>query len=66
MQNNPDGNANLALQLNIGVCSSVLLSKEPIQTLDPANQRGVAHAVISALNQSLDTGKLWTVTGSLK
>jgi hypothetical protein len=35
-----------------------------LMTNDPANQRGVASKVISALNQSLDSGHSYTVTGT--
>ncbi|HEX7363400.1 MAG TPA: hypothetical protein VF283_23155 [Bryobacteraceae bacterium] len=36
-----------------------------VVTDDPANQRGVARKVISALNQSLDSARSYTVTGSI-
>jgi hypothetical protein len=36
-----------------------------LQTTDPMNQRGVVNKVISALNQSMDTGHSYTVTGSI-
>jgi len=35
-----------------------------VMTDDPANQRGVARKVISALNQSLDSGNSYTVDGT--
>lgn len=35
-----------------------------IQTDDPANQRGSLRAVIAALNESLDTGRTYTVAGT--
>ncbi len=35
-----------------------------LMTHDAANQRGVANKVISALNQSLDNGQSYTVTGT--
>lgn len=35
-----------------------------IQTNDPANQRGSLNAVIAALNQSLDSGRSYTVAGT--
>ena len=35
-----------------------------IQTADSANQRGALRSVIAALNQSLDTGNSYTVTGT--
>lgn len=35
-----------------------------IMTDDPANQRGAANKVISALNQSLDSGHSYSVAGS--
>jgi hypothetical protein len=36
-----------------------------LQTTDPTNQRGVVNKVVSALNQSMDTGLSYTVTGSI-
>lgn len=33
-------------------------------TNDPANQRGAVNKVVSALNQSLDSGRSYTVTGT--
>jgi hypothetical protein len=35
-----------------------------VMTNDAANQRGVAHKVISALQQSLDSGHSYSVTGT--
>ena len=35
-----------------------------IMTNDPPNQKGAANKVISALNQSLDSGDTYTVTGT--
>jgi len=38
---------------------------ETIMTDDPANRRGVKRKVISALRESLFTGRSYTVTGSI-
>ncbi|MDE3205664.1 MAG: hypothetical protein KGQ66_15770 [Acidobacteriota bacterium] len=59
---------NLQVQVN-GISGSstvahALVSDEVCQD-DPANQRGVVNKVIGALNQSLDTGSTYSVTGSI-
>ena len=60
-----NGDANLAVQIGKDVCASALISHTTLTTKDPANQRGVSNAAISVLNQSLDSGTNWTLTGSL-
>jgi len=59
------GDANLAVQIGGGVCASALISHTALVTNNPENQRGVSNAAISVLNQSLDTGNNWTLTGQL-
>jgi hypothetical protein len=59
------GDANLAVQIGGGVCASALISHTALVTDNPENQRGVCNAAISVLNQSLDTGNNWTLTGQL-
>jgi hypothetical protein len=67
----PEGSGtvyNLQVQVNGVRGSSTVahaLVSDEVQNDDPANQRGVAHKVISALNQSLDTGCTFRVTGSI-
>ncbi len=59
---------NLQVQKN-GLSSSSTVAHANVsvslQTTDPINQRGVVNKVVSALNQSMDTGLSYTVTGSI-
>lgn len=59
------GVANLQVQIggNTAACALVAGSIQAIT--DPTNQRGGANAAISALNQSLDSGTIWNVTGNV-
>jgi hypothetical protein len=59
------GAANLQVQIggNTAACALVAGTVQAIH--DPINQRGGANAAISALNQSLDSGTIWNVTGTL-
>ena len=59
------GDANLAVRIGRGVCASALISNTALLTTDLTNQKGVSNAVISVLNQSLDTGTNWMLTGAL-
>ena len=58
---------NIQVQVN-GVNGSSTIAhanvSASIMTKDPANQRGAANKVISALNQSLDTGHSYSVAGT--
>jgi hypothetical protein len=56
---------NLQVQIGNGSSAAALIALTVQSTKDPANQRGVASAVISVLNQSLDSGTVWNLTGSL-
>lgn len=59
------GDANLAVQIGGGVCASAVISHTALIVNNTENQRGVSNAAISVLNQSLDTGNNWTLTGQL-
>lgn len=59
------GDTNLQVQIGTKTAAAALIAASALQTTDPANQRGVANAGISVLNQSLDSGTIWSVTGSL-
>lgn len=58
---------NIQVQVN-GIAGNSTIAHADVSaslmTNDPANQRGVAHKVISALNQSLDSGHSYSVTGT--
>jgi hypothetical protein len=56
---------NLQVQIGNGSTAAALIALTVQNTTDPANQRGVAAGVISVLNQSLDSGTIWNLTGSL-
>jgi hypothetical protein len=58
---------NIQVQVNGIKGSSTVAHADVSATLmtnDPANQKGVVNRVISALNQSLDTGHSYAVTGT--
>lgn len=59
------GAANLQVQIggNTAACALVAATVQGIN--DPQNRVGGANAAISALNQSLDSGTIWNVTGTL-
>ncbi|MEM8584264.1 MAG: hypothetical protein AAGF87_08345 [Bacteroidota bacterium] len=65
----PNGNRwyNLQVQVN-GITGHSTIAQanvcETIQTADKANQRGAAGKAISALNQSLDSGNKYKVSGT--
>lgn len=59
------GDANLQVQIGGGSTSAVLVAASVLRITDPVNQRGAANASISVLNQSLDSGTIWTLTGTL-
>jgi hypothetical protein len=65
MQGNTGGSANLQVQIGTGTVAAGLVSNTLLETPDPLNQKGVAHAAISILNQSLDTGTVWQLAGKL-
>jgi hypothetical protein len=65
MQGHTADGDNLQVQIGNGTVSAVLVADSVLQTKDQVNQRGVQNAVISVLNQSVDTGTIWKLTGSL-
>ncbi len=60
-----EGAANLQVQIGTNTAAAALVAVGPQQTADRANQRGVVHGVVAVLNQSLDSGTIWTLTGAL-
>lgn len=59
------GDANIQVQIGDGTVAAAMIANSAQQANDPANQRGVANASISVLNQSMDSGTVWNLTGSL-
>lgn len=59
------GDANIQVQIGGATAAAVMVANSVLGTKDQTNQRGVSNAVISALNQSLDTCKVWEVAGEL-
>ena len=59
------GDANLQVQIGNGTAAAALIASSVQKIKDPANQKGVIKGAISALNQSLDSGTIWTLTGTI-
>jgi hypothetical protein len=59
------GDANLQVQIGGGTVAAALIAKSVQQTGDAINQIGAKNGTISVLNQSMDTGTVWTLTGAL-
>jgi hypothetical protein len=55
---------NLQLQMGNSTIAHVNVSVS-VKTTDPINQKGVVNKVVSALNQSMDTGLSYAVEGSI-
>jgi hypothetical protein len=62
---NAAGDANLQVQIGTRTASAALIAASVLATKDPVNQKGAANGSISVLNQSLDTGTIWNLTGTL-
>ncbi len=60
-----DGGKNIQCQIGDSTAAAVIVSKSVLAEKDGANQRGIAKAAVSALQQSLDTGYVFNVTGSI-
>lgn len=59
------GDANIQVQIGTGTVAAVMIANSVQRTTDPNNQRGASNGAISVLNQSMDTGTIWSLTGSL-
>ena len=59
------GDANLQVQIGGGSVAAAMIANSVQKATDPANQRGAANGAISVLNQSMDSGTVWNLTGSL-
>ncbi|MCA6384535.1 MAG: hypothetical protein IM605_02505 [Cytophagales bacterium] len=60
-----EGDANLQVQIGGGTVAAAIIANTVQRTTNLENQRGVSNGVISVLTQSLDTGTVWNLTGSL-
>lgn len=59
------GDANLQVQIGNGTVAAAIIANSVQHTADPNNQRGAVNGVISVLNQSMDNGYIWELTGTL-
>ncbi|MBY5524414.1 hypothetical protein HFO60_26900 [Rhizobium leguminosarum] len=59
------GDANIQVQMGGHTVAAAMIFNSVQQTTDPANQRGAANGTISVLNQSMDSGTVWNLTGTL-
>lgn len=65
MQGRTQTGVNLQVQIGAGTAAAVLIDDSVLQTKDPTNQKGASNGAISVLNQSLDSGTVWSLTGTL-
>ncbi|KNC88418.1 hypothetical protein [Trabulsiella odontotermitis] len=59
------GVVNIQVQIGNASVAAALIAPTVLAITDPANQRGGARGAISVLNQSLDSGTIWQLTGTL-
>jgi len=59
------GVVNIQVQIGHASVAAALIDPTVLHIADPANQRGGSKGAISVLNQSLDSGTIWTLTGTL-
>ena len=59
------GDANLQVQIGGGTVAAAMVASSVQQTTDPANRRGASSGAVSVLNQSMDSGNVWSLTGTL-
>ena len=59
------GGANLQVQIGNGTIAAALIDASVMRTMNAANRRGVANGVVSVLNQSMDSGTVWRLGGTL-
>ena len=66
VQNPPPNAVNLQVQIASSTSSATaLIDNSLLNITDPINQTGVANGAISVLQQSLDTGTVWQLSGSI-
>lgn len=59
------GDANLQVQIGGQTVAAALIANSVLATTDPTNQRGASNGAVSVLNQSMDSGTIWNLTGTL-
>ena len=59
------GDANLQVQIGTGTVAAAMIANSVQQTTDSANQRGASNGAVSVLNQSMGSGTVWNLTGTL-
>jgi hypothetical protein len=59
------GDTNLQVQIGRQTVAAGVIAASVLATGDPINQRGARNATVSILNQSMDSGTIWTLTGTL-
>lgn len=59
------GDANLQVQIGGGTVAAALIADSVSTITDPMNQNGARNGAISVLNQSMDSGTVWNLTGTL-
>jgi hypothetical protein len=65
MQGQTATGVNLQVQIGTSTAAAALVANSVLATADPTNQRGASNGAISVLNQSLDSGSIWSLTGAL-
>ncbi len=65
MQGRTATGVNIQVQIGASTAGAALIDDTVIATTDPINRIGAANAGISALNQSMDSGHVWSVIGTL-
>ncbi|WP_150139094.1 hypothetical protein [Candidatus Enterovibrio escicola] len=59
------GASNIQVQIGSKTASTLIISKTALDITDITNQKGMVNAAISVLNQSMDSGTIWNIEGTL-
>ncbi|ANI29238.1 hypothetical protein PL78_05210 [Yersinia entomophaga] len=59
------GDANIQVQIGTGTVAAAMIAHSVQTITDPINQKGAVNASVSVLNQSMDSGTIWNLTGTL-
>ena len=59
------GDSNIQVQIGGKTVAAAIVAQSLQATADAMNQIGAGNAVTSVLDQSMDSGTVWTLTGSL-
>ncbi|MBD7961983.1 hypothetical protein H9646_16025 [Comamonas sp. Sa2CVA6] len=60
-----NGSVNLQVQIGTATAAAALIAPTVLITADDSHLPGIKKGVISVLNQSLDSGTIWNLTGTL-